>query len=128
MSEAKDFRPRFECGNPCCGHLSTRHKPQKGGGPCDFRGCDCRRLVVPFTPRDFQILKLLAGGGGSKVVAGMLGISPKTVYVHLANMRAKSGLGFTMDLILAALRADLITIDDLPAAPHGILAVKKEAA
>lgn len=125
---ARDYRPRFECGNPECGHLSIRHERAEGGGRCTFKDCACSRLVIPITIREFEVLRTLAGGGGLKTVAKKLDLSPKTVEAHLSNMRGKTGLGYTMDLILAALRAELLTLADLPASPAGILAVVQRAA
>lgn len=117
------YRPRFECGRDGCGHLSTRHQPTAGGGRCTFRGCECNRIVVPITAREFQVLKLIAGGGGLKGAAQKLELSPKTIEAHLVNMRAKTGLGHVNDLVLGALRAGLLTLDDLPQ-PNGILSVQ----
>lgn len=124
MTAARDFRPRFECGNPECGHLSLRHEKIHGGGRCLFPGCKCGRLVAAITAREFEMLQLIAAGGGSKGAAEKLDLSAKTVEVHLANMRAKTGLTSTLDLILAALRMRLISLDDLPATPAAAFTVQ----
>jgi DNA-binding CsgD family transcriptional regulator len=72
-------------------------------------------MLQRFTPREFQILLLLAQGHGTKGAAQILDLSPKTVEAHKYNMRLKTEAHSTVDLVLAALRAGLISTNDLPA-------------
>jgi DNA-binding NarL/FixJ family response regulator len=43
----------------------------------------------PLTPREIEVLRHVAGGGGNKIVADALGISLETVKGHMKNVLAK---------------------------------------
>ena len=62
-----------------------------------------------LTPRERQVLQLLAEGSSSKQIAFDLGISPKTVDVHRKNVMDKLGLDSLADLTRYAMREGLIT-------------------
>lgn len=67
---------------------------------------DKRRL----TPRERQIVKLIAEGNTNNAIAGLLGVSIKTVQTHrLAAMR-KVGAKSSADLTLYAARNDLVQL------------------
>ncbi|RDG36219.1 response regulator [Streptomyces corynorhini] len=61
-----------------------------------------------ITPREEEILKLVAEGHTSKEIAGMLLISAKTVERHRANLLQKLGLRDRLELTRYAIRAGLI--------------------
>jgi DNA-binding NarL/FixJ family response regulator len=63
-----------------------------------------------LTPRERQILKLLAEGKANKVVATALGLSTKTVEAHRANLMRKLDLRSLSDLIHFAIRNRLIDV------------------
>jgi DNA-binding NarL/FixJ family response regulator len=63
-----------------------------------------------LTPRERQILKLLAEGKANKVVANTLGLSIKTVEAHRANLMRKLDLRSLSDLIHFAIRNRLIDV------------------
>jgi len=63
-----------------------------------------------ITPRELEVLKLLALGRGNKEVAVSLGISVKTVDVHRANIMHKLNLSTYSDLIQFAIRHKIIEI------------------
>jgi DNA-binding NarL/FixJ family response regulator len=63
-----------------------------------------------ITPRELEILKLLAVGRSNKEVAVSLDISVKTVDVHRANIMRKLNLSTYSDLIQFAIRHKLIEI------------------
>jgi DNA-binding NarL/FixJ family response regulator len=44
------------------------------------------RLIVPLTPRQREVLQLIAEGKSGKEIAYMLSISPKTVEFHKAGI------------------------------------------
>lgn len=48
-----------------------------------------RGLIGQLTPRETECLELLASGKKGKAVAAELGISPKTLDIHRANIRTK---------------------------------------
>jgi DNA-binding NarL/FixJ family response regulator len=61
-----------------------------------------------LTPREEQIVKLIAEGNSAKQIADTLVISVKTVDRHRANILAKLGLRDRLDLARYAIRAGLI--------------------
>ncbi|GGX88590.1 DNA-binding response regulator [Streptomyces minutiscleroticus] len=61
-----------------------------------------------LTPREEEVLKLVAEGHSSKEIAGLLVISVKTVQRHRANLLHKLGLRDRLDLTRYAVRAGLI--------------------
>ncbi|MEV7872669.1 response regulator transcription factor [Streptomyces sp. NPDC088124] len=61
-----------------------------------------------ITPREEEILKLVAEGHTSKEIAGLLLISAKTVERHRANLLQKLGLRDRLELTRYAIRAGLI--------------------
>ncbi|MER7481839.1 response regulator transcription factor [Streptomyces sp. NPDC126510] len=61
-----------------------------------------------LTPREEEVLKLVAEGHSSKEIAELLFISIKTVQRHRANLLQKLGLRDRLDLTRYAIRAGLI--------------------
>ena len=59
--------------------------------------------VGPLTLRESQVLKLLAEGKSSREIAGLLGLSSRTVEHHRANMMAKLGVKGVVDLVKYAI-------------------------
>jgi two-component system, LuxR family, response regulator FixJ len=64
-----------------------------GGLAAEFPG---RALL---TPREYQVLELIAHGSSNKEVGRRLGISPRTVEVHRAHIMDKIGAENSLDLI-----------------------------
>jgi DNA-binding NarL/FixJ family response regulator len=64
-----------------------------------------------LTPREQEVMRLLAEGLSSKAVAEKLFISPKTVENHRANIMSKLGLHSTIELIRYAAKLGLIDVD-----------------
>lgn len=62
-----------------------------------------------LTPRQVEILTLLARGQASKQIAFQLNLSPKTVDVHRARIMERLGIGDLASLTRYALRQGLIT-------------------
>jgi two-component system, LuxR family, response regulator FixJ len=52
-----------------------------------------------LTPREFQVLELIANGASSKEAGRRLGISPRTIEVHRARVMEKLGAKNTIDLV-----------------------------
>ncbi|MDH6226781.1 MULTISPECIES: response regulator [Streptomyces] len=61
-----------------------------------------------LTPREEEVLKLVAEGHSSKEIAEMLFISVKTVQRHRANLLSKLGLRDRLELTRYAIRAGLV--------------------
>jgi two-component system, LuxR family, response regulator FixJ len=69
-------------------------KPEHGGRlAAQFPGRD--RL----TPREYQVLELIAGGSSNKEAGRLLGISPRTIEVHRAHIMDKLGARNSVDLV-----------------------------
>ena len=67
-------------------------------------------LVEALTPRETQVLELLADGLSNKAIAATLGVSDETVKFHLASIFGKLGASNRTDAVRLALRHGLVTI------------------
>jgi DNA-binding NarL/FixJ family response regulator len=61
-----------------------------------------------LTPREREIVQLLAEGKSNKETAAVLGISVKTVEAHRANLMRKMGFTSLSDLVRYAVREKII--------------------
>jgi DNA-binding NarL/FixJ family response regulator len=64
--------------------------------------------LEPLTPRELEILKLIAEAHSTKAIADILVISPKTVERHRANILGKLGMRDRVELARYAIRRGLI--------------------
>ena len=64
-----------------------------------------------LTPREQEVMRLLAEGSPPKEIADKLCISPKTVENHRANIMKKLDIHSTMELVRYAARLGLIDVD-----------------
>jgi len=64
-----------------------------------------------LTPREQEVMRLLAEGLSAKQIADKLFISPKTVENHRANLMGKLNVHTTLDLVRYAARLGLIDLD-----------------
>lgn len=71
------------------------------------RGADATPTSM-LTPREEEILKLIAEGHSGKDIAEMLFLSPKTVERHRANLLEKLGMKDRLELTRFAIRTGLI--------------------
>lgn len=62
----------------------------------------------PLTPREREIVQLVAEGHSSKVIARTLGLSVKTVESHRANVLRKLDLGSVTELVRYAVRNHIV--------------------
>ena len=67
-------------------------------------------FVEALTPRELQVLKMLAAGLANKEIAGELGISDHTAKFHVAQILAKLGAGSRAEAVAVAIRSGLIPI------------------
>jgi FixJ family two-component response regulator len=61
-----------------------------------------REKIAKLTPREIEIMKLIVKGSRNKQIAGMLGISEKTVKVHRGNVMKKFDARTVTDLVHVA--------------------------
>jgi two-component system response regulator FixJ len=52
-----------------------------------------------LTPRECEVLALIAGGASNKEAGRRLGISPRTIEVHRAHIMDKLGAKNSLDLV-----------------------------
>jgi DNA-binding NarL/FixJ family response regulator len=64
-----------------------------------------------LTPRQREVLQLVAEGRSAKDIAESLGISPKTVEFHKSNVLRSLGLRTTADLVKYAIRHGLVSAE-----------------
>jgi DNA-binding NarL/FixJ family response regulator len=62
-----------------------------------------------LTPRERQVLQLVAQGHSNKEIAGMLDVSVNTVAVHRANLMNTLDIHRTAELVLYAIRKGLVS-------------------
>ena len=67
-------------------------------------------MVEPLTPREVQVLELLAEGLSNKGIAARLGISDQTVKFHVAAIAGKLGAASRTAIVRAAVRRGLIAL------------------
>src|ERR1700682_668226 len=61
-----------------------------------------------LSPRELEILRLLAEGKKNNEIAGLLGITARTVETHRAKIMIKLGLHSTRELIYYAIRNEIV--------------------
>ena len=61
-----------------------------------------------LTPREKQILELVAQGKSNKTIAALLNLSENTVAVHRTNLMAELGIHRTAELIVWAAKKGLV--------------------
>ncbi len=69
-----------------------------------------------MTAREREITQLLAEGNSSKEVASLLNLSTKTVETHRSNIMRKLSFHSIRDLVVYAIKNNLIQIE-VPSAP-----------
>lgn len=73
-------------------------------------GADDDPLVEPLTPRELQVLELVADGLPNKAIAAALGVSDETVKFHLASVFGKLGASNRTDAVRLALKRGLVAL------------------
>ena len=64
-----------------------------------------------LTPRQLEILQLVAEGYTTRQIADMLSVSVKTVETHRSAVMERAGLTSVQDLVRFAIRMGLITAE-----------------
>jgi DNA-binding NarL/FixJ family response regulator len=69
---------------------------------------DRRHAVDTLTPREIEIVRMVAQGLRNKIIGERLSISEGTVKVHLHNIYEKLGVGGRLELVLCAQQQRLV--------------------
>jgi DNA-binding NarL/FixJ family response regulator len=67
------------------------------------------RRSTPATPREIEVIRLLAEGKSNKEIATQLGITVRTIETHRAKIMLKLGLHSLAELIHYAIRNELVS-------------------
>jgi DNA-binding NarL/FixJ family response regulator len=67
-------------------------------------------ITEALTPRERQVVELMAEGLTNKAIAARLGISDQTVKFHVASISGKLGAANRTDAVRRAVRRGLITL------------------
>jgi DNA-binding NarL/FixJ family response regulator len=68
------------------------------------------KLLADFTPRELEVLHLLAEGHNTGALAGQLGIAPHTVEWHVRHLIEKLNVHSKLQAVIAAARLGLIEL------------------
>jgi two-component system, NarL family, nitrate/nitrite response regulator NarL len=68
------------------------------------------KLLAEFTPRELDVLRLLAGGHNTQELANLLGIAPHTVEWHVTHVIEKLRVHSKLQAVIAAARLGLIEL------------------
>ena len=80
------------------------------GPPASDDAYDEAAVDEALTPREVQVLELLAEGLANKAIAARLGISDQTVKFHVASISGKLGAANRTDAVRRAVRRGLISL------------------
>jgi DNA-binding NarL/FixJ family response regulator len=90
--------------------LATRDRRADDGVGTRFPAEGEEPLVESLTPREIQVLELLAEGLPNKAIANQLGISDQTVKFHVSSISSKLGAANRTDAVRRAVRRGLIAL------------------
>jgi DNA-binding CsgD family transcriptional regulator len=76
----------------------------------DQPGAEDEEHAVTFTPREREVLTLLAAGASNKAIAHALDLSVHTVKFHVASLIEKLGAGSRLEAVAIAIRTGLIMV------------------
>jgi DNA-binding CsgD family transcriptional regulator len=74
----------------------------------------CRYLLIRISPREHEIVRMVAKGHPNKVIADVLNISSWTVCTHLRRIFAKLGVGSRAAMVAQLLQVGVIAPDSPP--------------
>jgi DNA-binding NarL/FixJ family response regulator len=110
------LRARLPAGVVVAGEAPTVHDARRAGHHADgwLIAADetDEEPAVPesLTPREHEVLALLAEGFPNKLIAARLGISDQTVKFHVASICGKLGAANRTEAVRRALRRGLLTV------------------
>ena len=69
------------------------------------------RLIAHLSPREMEVLQLLAKGLSNKEIASQLGLVVGTVKIHVANIFSKLGVSDRTQALVSAVKRGIIDLD-----------------
>lgn len=88
---------------------SSGSENRRGSGP----------LTETLSQREIEVLTLAAAGLTNKEIGARLGISPRTVQVHLANIFGKLQVASRTEAVLTAIKKGYLDVEKIPQAAPG---------
>jgi DNA-binding NarL/FixJ family response regulator len=110
------LRDRLPNGIDVVGEAASLSAARSIGGEPDaflvaaLKPGDDDELVEALTPRERQVLELVADGLSNKAIAARLGVSDETVKFHLTAIFGKLGASNRTDAVRLALRRGLVPL------------------
>lgn len=77
-----------------------------------------RGFQAELTPRELEVLELVANGYSAKEAAGTLGIAPRTVERHTENVRLKMRARNRAHMVTQAVTQGILRIGPAPVGPR----------
>ncbi|MEA3263658.1 MAG: LuxR C-terminal-related transcriptional regulator [Pseudomonadota bacterium] len=72
------------------------------------RKIDAKARISALSPREIEVLRLVADGHSSIRIAELLKVSPRTVEAHRSNILAKTGLNSTAQVVRCAFESQIL--------------------
>lgn len=105
-SEPEKFRRALE--SVVDGQVVFPHRLGKRAGGGDGEASEAELLVRQLTPREIDVLQLLAEGASSSEIAEGLSVSPNTVRTHVQGILTKLQVHSRLEAAAFAVRHDLV--------------------
>jgi DNA-binding NarL/FixJ family response regulator len=70
-----------------------------------------QRMLAPLSPREMEVLKLVAKGLSNKEIAARLGLVVGTIKIYIANIFTKLGVSDRTQALVAAVKRGIIEIE-----------------
>lgn len=70
-----------------------------------------QRMLAPLSPREMEVLKLVAKGLSNKEIAAQLGLVVGTIKIYIANIFSKLGVSDRTQALVAAVKRGIIEIE-----------------
>lgn len=97
-----------------CGHARKVHS-RMAPHVCRWDDCQCSGVLTTITDREQQVMALLCCGKTNKEIATEFDLTVQTIEAHRAGIFSKLELHSLAELIIFALRNELIKLEDMPA-------------